>query len=93
LLSRRTFADLADLRAALNRFAHYYNHYRGHSRLGWQAPVSRYVGQAPQVIGVADIPGLEDIVIPSLETVEVQPPPEVNAYRVAATRALVPVIA
>jgi len=93
LLSRRTFADLTDLQAALDRFVHYYNHYRGHSRLGWQAPVSRYVGQAPQVIGVADIPGLEDVVIPGLETAKVQPPPEVNAYRVAVTRALVPVIA
>ena len=90
-LSRHTFAALADLQAALDRFVHYYNHYRGHSRLGWQAPVSRYVGQAPQVIGVADIPGLEDIVIPGLETTKVQPPPEVNAYRVAAMRALVPV--
>ena len=91
LLSRCTFADLADLQAALDRFVNYYNHYRGHSRLGWQAPVSRYVGQAPQVIGVADIPGLEDVVIPGLEDAEVQPPPEVNAYRVAAMRALVPV--
>lgn len=92
-LSRRIFADLADLQAALDRFVNYYNHYRGHSRLGWQAPVSRYVGQAPQVIGVADIPGLEDVVIPGLETAEVQPPPEVNAYRVAAMRTLVPVVA
>jgi len=93
VLARRTFADLADLQAALDRFVLYYNHYRGHSRLGWQAPVSRYVGQAPSVIGVADIPGLEEIVIPGLETAQVQPPPAVNAYRVAAMRALVPVSA
>ncbi|MCP4541681.1 MAG: hypothetical protein GY832_31500, partial [Chloroflexi bacterium] len=53
----------------------------------------RYVGQAPQVIGVADIPGLEDVVIPGLEHAKVQPPPEVNARRVAAMRALVPVVA
>jgi transposase InsO family protein len=91
LLSRRTFANLADLQAALDRFVHYYNHYRGHSRLGWQAPVSRYVGQAPPVMGVADIPGLEEIIIPGLETAVVQPPPEVNANRVAAMRALVPI--
>jgi len=93
LLSRRTFADLPDLQAALDRYVHYYNHYRGHSRLGWQAPVSRYVGQAPRVQGVADIPGLEEVVIPGLENAKVQPPPEVNAYRVAAMRSLVPVAA
>lgn len=93
LLSRRTFAHLVDLQAALDRFVHYYNHYRGHSRLGWQAPVSRYVGQAPPVIGVADIPGLEEIIIPGLEMAVVQPPPEVNAHRVAAMRALVPIAA
>jgi transposase InsO family protein len=90
-LSRRTFTDLADLQATLDCFVLYYNHYRGHSRLGWQAPVRRYVGQAPQVIGVADIPGLEHILLPGLETAEVQPLPKVNAYRVAAMRALVPV--
>ena len=55
--------------------------------------MSRYVGQAPPVAGVADIPDLEDIVIPGLETTVVQPPPEVNAYRVAAMRTLVPVSA
>jgi transposase InsO family protein len=91
LLSRRSFANLADLQAALNRFVYYYNHYRGHSRFGWQAPVLRYVGQAPDVVGVADIPGLEEIVIPGLETATVQPPPEVNPQRVAAMRALVPI--
>jgi transposase InsO family protein len=90
-LSRRTFTDLADLQAALDRYVHYYNHYRGHSRLAWQAPVSRYVGQAPQVIGLTDVPGLEDVVLPGLEDAAVQPPPEVTAYRVAAMRTLVPV--
>ncbi len=90
LLSRRSFADLADLQAALDRFVYYYNNYRGHSRLGWQAPVFRYVGQAPSVVGVADIPGLEDIVIPGLETASVQPPPNITPQRVAAMRALVP---
>jgi transposase InsO family protein len=91
LLSRHSFADLADLQAALDRFVNYYNHYRGHSRLGWQAPVWRYVGQAPAVVGVADIPGLEAMVIPGLETAPVQPPPEITPPRVAAMRALVPI--
>lgn len=90
LLVRRTFTDLADLQAALDRYVDYYNHYRGHGRLGWQAPVGRYVGQAPQVAGLTDIPGLEDVVIPGLENTKTQPPPEVNTYRVAAMRALVP---
>lgn len=93
LFSRRTLVDLVGLQAALDRFVHYYNHYRGHSRLGWQAPVNRYVGRAPRVIGVADIPGLENVVIPGLEAAEVQSPPEVNAYRVAAMRALAPITA
>ncbi len=91
LLTRHSFADLAALQAALDRFVYYYNNYRGHSRLGGQAPVLRFVGQAPTVVGVADIPGLEDIVIPGLETATVQPPPEVNPRRVAAMRALVPI--
>ncbi len=90
LLSRHSFADLAALQAALDRFVYYYNNYRGHSRLGWQSPVLRYVGQAPSVVGLADIPGLEEIVIPGLETAPVQPPPEVTPWRVAAMRALVP---
>lgn len=91
LLSRRSFAELADLQAALDRFVYDYNHSRGHSRLGWQAPVFRYVGQAPTVVGVADIPGLEEIVIPGLETATVQPPPDITPQRVAAMRALVPI--
>lgn len=91
-LSRHTFADLADLQAVLDRFVHYYNNYRGHSELGWEAPVSRYVGQAPQVIGVVDIPGLEDVVIPGLEDAVVQPPPKVTPYRIAARFALALVV-
>ena len=93
LLSRRRWADLADLQAALDRFVYYYNHYRGHSRLGWQAPVFRYVGQAPAVVGVADIPGLEELVIPGLETATVQPPPVITPSRVAAMRAVMPISA
>jgi transposase InsO family protein len=91
LLTRHSFADLAALQAALDRLVYYYNNYRGHSRLGWQAPVLRFVGQAPTVVGVADIPGLEEIIIPGLETATVQPPPQVTPWRVAAMRALVPI--
>jgi transposase InsO family protein len=41
LLSWRSFATLEELQAALDRFLIYYNHYRLHSGLGWQVPVSR----------------------------------------------------
>jgi transposase InsO family protein len=41
LLSRQSFATLEELQAALDRFLIYYNHYRLHSGLGWQVPVSR----------------------------------------------------
>jgi len=59
LLQGQSFKTLADLQAALDAYGVYYNNYRGHSRLGWQAPVTRFAGRAVRVQGLAGIPGLE----------------------------------
>lgn len=59
LLQGQTFATLADLQTALDAYVVYYNNYRGHSSLGWQAPVTRFAGRAVRVQGLAAIPGLE----------------------------------
>ena len=59
LLSRRQWASVEQLHAAVDEFLVYYNNYRGHSQLGWQAPVTRFAGRAVRVRGLAAIPGLE----------------------------------
>jgi hypothetical protein len=40
-------------------FLTYYNHYRAHSALGWQPPVTRFAGVAMSLRGLAGIPGLD----------------------------------
>ena len=59
LLASRSFATVQELQTAVAEFLIYYNNYRGHSSLGWQAPVSRFAGRAVIVRGLAGIPGLE----------------------------------
>ena len=59
LLQGQSFATRADLQAALEAYVVYYNNYRGHSSLGWQAPITRFAGRAVRVQGLAGIPGLE----------------------------------
>jgi transposase InsO family protein len=59
LLKGRTFDTVAELQTAVDEYLIYYNNYRGHSRLGWQAPVTRFAGRAVVVRGLAGIPGLE----------------------------------
>jgi putative transposase len=59
LLCRRSFATVEQLQLAVDEFLIYYNNYRGHSSLGWQAPVTRLAGRAVMVRGLAAIPGLE----------------------------------
>jgi hypothetical protein len=79
LLSRQRFAALEELQAALDRFLIYYNHYRLHSSLGWQAPVSRYVGRAWTVRGLAGLPGLEKMAADARWGVsECDPPVEIT---------------
>lgn len=59
LLGRRRFATVEQLQRAVDEFLSYYNNYRGHSSLRWQAPVTRFAGRAVRVRGLAAIPGLE----------------------------------
>ncbi len=59
LLRRQTFETVEELQAALDRFLIYYNNYRLHSSLGWQAPVARFTGRVVNVCGLAGILGLE----------------------------------
>lgn len=59
LLSRHSFTSVEQLQTALDEFLIYYNNYRGHSSLGWQAPITRFAGRAVMVCGLAGIPGLE----------------------------------
>ena len=59
LLRKETFASVAELQIALNDFLVYYNYYRLHSSLGWQAPATRFTGRLVRVHGLAGILGLE----------------------------------
>lgn len=59
LLRRQPFETMAALQAALDRFLIYYNNYRLHSSLGWQAPVTRFTGRVISIQGLAGILGLE----------------------------------
>jgi transposase InsO family protein len=59
LLKRHTFESIEALQSALNEYLIYYNHYRLHSSLGWQAPVTRFTGRAIRMRGLAGILGLE----------------------------------
>lgn len=62
LLKRHTFDSIKALQTALNEYLTYYNHYRLHSSLGWQAPVTRFTGRAIRMRGLAGILGLEPMV-------------------------------
>lgn len=59
VLERQCFDSLGELQAALDRYLTYYNHYRLHSALGWQPPVTRYSGRAVTLRGLAGIAGVE----------------------------------
>ena len=57
----RPFATLEELKLALAQFVIYYNHIRLHGSLGYQPPVTRYLGcAAVQRHGLAGIPFLPD---------------------------------
>ena len=87
----RTFATLEELKQALAEFVTYYNHFRLHSSLGYQPPVTRYLGvEAVKDHGLAGIPFLpKDLMdaFPPSQPVEVLP---VNAQTVKRRFALVP---
>jgi transposase InsO family protein len=59
VLDRRTFETQAELQAALDAFVRYYNHYRLHSALGWQPPITRYAGRRLSITGLGGLLGLE----------------------------------
>jgi len=88
----RTFATLEELEQALAEFVTYYNHFRLHSSLGYQPPVTRYLGiEAVKDHGLAGIPALPKELVdafPPAQPVEVLP---VNARTVKQRFALVPI--
>jgi len=89
VLTRQTFATLADLQTALGRYLTYYNNYRLHSALGWQPPISRYAGRAMTITGLAGIPGLEPMAAdPKYGPAYCDPPVEINARTAGKARAL-----
>lgn len=89
---KHPFATLEELKQALAEFVTYYNHFRLHSSLGYQTPVSRYLGvKSIENHGLAGIPGLPQELVdefPPSQPVEVLP---VNVRTVKQRFALVPV--
>ena len=61
---KHPFATVEELQQALAEFVVFYNHFRLHSSLGYQTPVSRFLGvDTIKDHGLAGIPGLpEDLV-------------------------------
>ena len=90
----RSFATVEELQLAVDEFLIYYNNYRGHSSLGWQAPVTRFAGRAVIVRGLAAIPGLEPMAAdPQWGPVYCDPPVEITPSTVRDRNALVPLMA
>jgi len=58
------FATLEELQLALAEFVVFYNHFRLHSSLGYQTPVSRFLGiQTIKNHGLAGVPGLPQTLV------------------------------
>jgi transposase InsO family protein len=94
LLSRHSLTTLPALQTAVDQFLLYYNNYRGHSSLGWQAPVTRFAGRAVMVRGLAGIPGLEPMAAdPQWGPAYCDPPVEITPSTVRDRNALVPLMA
>ena len=90
LLSRHSFASVEQLQTAVNEFLSYYNNYRGHSSLGWQAPVTRFASRTVTVCGLAGIPGLEPMANnPQWGPSFCDPPVEISPTTVRDRNALV----
>lgn len=90
LLSRRTFASLAELQIALEKYLTYYNNYRHHSALQWQTPATRYTGCVLRIRGLAGIPGLEPMAAnPHWGESYADPPIEITSMTALKSRALV----
>lgn len=94
LLSGHSFASVEELQTAVDQFLIYYNNYRGHSSLGWQAPVTRFAGRSVTVCGLAGIPGLERMADdPQWGPSYCDPPIEITPTTVRDRNALVPLMA
>ncbi len=94
LLCRHTFATVEQLQTAVDQFLIYYNNYRGHSSLGWQAPVTRFAGRAVIVQGLAGLPGLEPMAAdPQWGPSYCDPPVKITPTTVRDRKALVPFMA
>jgi transposase InsO family protein len=93
LLARGSFDTVQELQTAVNEFLLYYNNYRGHSSLDWQAPVTRFAGRAVIVRGLAAIPGLELMAAdPQWGPAYCDPPVEIMPTTVRDRQALVPLM-
>jgi putative transposase len=94
LLGRHSFATVEELQLAVDAFLIYYNNYRGHSSLGWQAPVTRFAGRAVIVRGLAALPGLEPMAAdPQWGPAYCDPPVNITPTTVRDRQALVPLMA
>jgi transposase InsO family protein len=88
----RRFATVEELEHALAAFVTYYNHIRLHGSLGYQPPVTRYLGTAaPSQHGLAGIPGLPQELVTAFPATQPLTVPLVNAATVKRRFALVPV--
>ncbi len=93
LLSRYTFTTVTQLQTAVDEFLVFYNNYRAHSSLGWQAPVTRFAGRAVRVQGLAAIPGLEPMAAdPRWGLAYCDPPVEITPTTVQNRNALIPLM-
>ena len=94
LLSQHSFVSLQELQTAVDEFLIYYNNYRGHSSLGWQAPVTRFAGRAVRLQGLAALPGLEPMAAdPQWGLSYCDPPVVITPTTVPNRNALVPFFA
>ncbi len=88
----RRFATVAESEHALAAFVTYYNHIRLHGSLGYQPPVTRYLGTAaPSRYSLAGIPGLPQELVAAFPPTQPITVPLVNAATIKRRFALVPV--
>jgi transposase InsO family protein len=92
LLKKHAFDTLDELQAALDKYLVYYNNYRLHSALGWQTPASRFTGCAMSIVGLAGMPGLQDMAVqPEYGPSRADPPIPISPMTAVKFRAIVPV--
>ena len=82
------FTDLAELQALLDQWLVFYNNYREHSSLNYQAPVKRFTGKSYQALGFAAVPRLAHLDIGFVKVLEV--PDEIDPDYLKRCFALAP---